>query len=355
MLLVTRFRRALVTSCLAFGLNAPTLLAQTADDATRAAARSLGYEGIADFQAGNFAAAADKLDRAYRALSVPSLGLWSARALEKTGKLVAAAERYLEVQRLDPGSGGAVDVQRQAQADAKTEHAALLPRIPNIIIQVEGAAPQEVAVTVNGAPVPGSLIGIKRPVDPGSVKLEADHGGRHASETATLREGESKTVTLRFAPASAVESAAVPAAVLAAPPAAPPAPNAANQPADAASASSGSGLRTIGFVTLAAGGVGIITGAVTGLVANSRKGSIEGCEDTRCPPSASDDVESYNQLRTVSSVAFIGGGVLAATGIVLVLTAPSAKPASSARTSPLLELSPWLGPGMAGVWLEGRR
>jgi hypothetical protein len=352
--LVTRLRCALVASCLAFASNVPAAFAQTADDATRAAARSLGYEGIGDFQAGNFAVAADKLDRAYRALRVPSLGLWSARSLEKMGKLVAAAERYLEVQRLDPGSGASVDVQQQAQADAKTEHAALVPRIPNIVIQVEGAALEEVAVTVNGVPVPGSLLGIKRPVDPGSVALEAEHGGRRVNETATLREGELKTVTLRFAAASAVESPAVPVAALAASPAAPPAPNAANQPTDAA-ASSGSSLRTIGFVTLAAGGVGVVTGAVTGLLAKSRKDSIEGCEDTRCPPSATDDVESYNQLRTVSSVAFIGGGVLAATGIVLVLTAPSAKPASSARTSPLLALSPWLGPGTAGVWLEGRR
>src|SRR5688572_21582724 len=93
-------------------------------DTTRAAARDLGAEGVEAFQAGNFQAASDKLARAYEILRVPSLGLWSARALAKVGKLVEASERYLDVTRLDASKGDTA-VQRQAQTDAAVEREAL--------------------------------------------------------------------------------------------------------------------------------------------------------------------------------------------------------------------------------------
>ncbi len=317
-----------------------------ADDATRAAARTLGYEGISDFQAGKFPSAADKLDRAYQALRVPSLGLWSARALEKNGKLVAAAERYLEVQRLDPGTGD-VAVQKAAQADAKTEHAALEPRIPSIVIELEGASANEVKVTANGVEVPSSLIGIKRPVDPGTVILEAQHGARTAREEATLGEGETKTIVLRFS-ASTTPTVVGPVVTTEQP-------KPVTDDQAAKPAASGSGLRTVGFVTLAVGGAAVVAGAVTGGLAMAKRGSIDGCEGNRCPPSARASVGEYNDLRTISSVCFIGGGVLAATGLVLVFTAPkSAKPAA-AKSEPSLRLAPFVGVGTAGLLLEGRR
>jgi hypothetical protein len=323
-----------------------TLVAQT-DDATRAAARSLGYEGISDFQAGNFAVAADKLDRAYQALRVPSLGLWSARALEKSGKLVAAAERYLEVQRLDPGSGD-VTVQKQAQADAKTEHDALVPRIPSVVILIEGAPVNDVKLSANGTPVPSSLIGAKRPVDPGKVTLEGLYGGQAQREEVTLAEGETQTVVLRFA-----SQGAAPVAVAGGATAVPPPPPPQDRPAE--KASSGSGTRTVGFVAIGVGAAGIVAGAVAGGLAMAGRDSIHGCEGTRCPASESQDVGTYNDLRTISSACFIGGGVVAATGIVLVIAAPKSANPKAARRGPSLSIAPWVGAGTAGLFLEARR
>lgn len=335
-----------------FAFVGATLLTSVAqaqtDDATRAAARALGYEGISDFEAGSFAAASDKLDRAYRALRAPSLGLWSARAFEKTGKLVAAAERYLEVQRLDPGSGD-VAVQKQAQAEAETEHAALVARIPNVVIKVEGAPANDVTVSANGAVVPSSLMGAKFPVDPGIVTLEARHGERMAREQVTLKEGETKTVVFRFA--AAVAQAITAPAPVATGAATPPPPD--ERPSE--QPSSGSGTRMVGFVTIGVGGAAIVAGAVTGGIAMAKRESIEGCEGTRCPPSAAGDVGAYNDLRTISSVCFIGGAVLAATGVVLVLVAPKSGAPSAALREPSLSLSPWVGGGTAGLFLEARR
>jgi hypothetical protein len=313
--------------------------AKDTDDATRSAARSLGYEGINDLQAGKFGPASDKLDRAYRALRVPSLGLWSARALEKSGKLVVAAERYLEVQRLDTG-GGDVAVQKKAQADAETEHAALEPRIPGIVIRVEGAKDDEVSVSVNGVPVPSSILGVKRLVDPGSVKLEATFSGRSQIEERTLREGETQTVVFRF------DAVAAPAPRAEAEPVAPSA-------IEADRPSSSGTARTLGFVALGVGGAGLVVGGVTGALAMSQRSSLDGCVDTRCPPSQDDDVAGYNRFRTISTIGFIGGAVLAATGLVLVISAPKRTEAS--RSRPSVALSPWLGGGLAGLSLEARQ
>jgi hypothetical protein len=118
---------------------------------------------------------------------------------------------------------------------------------------------------------------------------------------------------------------------------------------------SGSGLRTVGFVALGVGAAGIVAGAVTGGMAMAKRNSIEGCEGTRCPPSARTDVGEYNDLRNISSACFIGGGVLAAAGIALVIAAPKSKPSSAARSEPSLRIAPWVGAGSAGLFLEGRR
>jgi hypothetical protein len=77
------------------------------------------------------AVAVDNLRRAFGVVKVPTLGLWYARALVKTGKLVEATERYGEVVRLDVTEGKIKD-QKQAQADAAAELEALKPRIPTL-------------------------------------------------------------------------------------------------------------------------------------------------------------------------------------------------------------------------------
>jgi Tfp pilus assembly protein PilF len=95
--------RALIPCLLGVLSLAGTALAEV-DDATRASARQLGYAGVEEFQGGQYESARAKLEKAYRVLKAPSLGLWSARALEKLGKLVEASERYLEVTRLSPST-----------------------------------------------------------------------------------------------------------------------------------------------------------------------------------------------------------------------------------------------------------
>jgi hypothetical protein len=325
-------------------LQVTAVRAQAVDDATRGAARTLGYEGIAEFQAGRYAVAAEKLDRAYLALKVPSLGLWSARAFEKVGRLVAASERYLEVVRLDP-SGGDLAVQREAQADAAREQAALESRIPTLVIVVEGADGDAFAVSVNGAPVPASLLGAKRPVDPGPVKVDVRAGDREKSEQISVTEGEQRTVTLTLVPKTpSVEAAKAPSESPTRPVPAPIAAKPASSPV--ADTGGGSTNTTLAMVAFGLGGAGLILGGVTGGMAASRIQDIDDrdvCRDNRCPPSMTDEVDEYNTLRTLSTVGFGVGLGASAVGVALLLTAPKAQTAAGT-----LRVAPWVAPGLTG-------
>jgi hypothetical protein len=105
----------------------------------------------------------------------------------------------------------------------------------------------------------------------------------------------------------------------------------------------GSTQRLLGWIGVTAGGASLIFGGITAGLAISKKSSLEddGCVDDICPIEIQDKVDSYNSMRTLSSVGFIAGGLLATAGVVLVLTAPSKQP------SPTTAL--FFSPNQAGV------
>jgi hypothetical protein len=304
----------------ALALSAPAF-AQSTDEATRTAARALGTSGVEAYQAGDYVMATDRLEKAYGILRVPTLGLWSARALVQTGKWVEALDRYLEVASLQVPEGEYA-VQKQAQADAEKDLAALRPRIPVLKVSTEGAALAETEITIDGRVVPSGLAGEGRLVNPGRHAIEGRHAGAAANAEVTVAEGQRETAVLRFGAAGAE----APLATTAAEPA-----------ADAGSKSDGKVMRTAGFVSLGAGAVGIGIGTVFGIMALGKKSQIDSnpaCQDERCAPSQQSKVDSYNTARTVSSVGFIAGGVLAGLGVVLVVAAPKGAPRTEAWVSP---------------------
>jgi hypothetical protein len=319
-------RVGVLGAALAILVAASIASAQTVDEGTRAAARSLGNAGVEAYQAGNFELAATKLDKAYQILRVPSLGLWSARAFAKVGKLLQASERYREVTRLEP-SAGDVAVQRQAQAEAASELEAIQPRIPSVVVRVEGATTSEVSVTLDGVPLSSALIGEARPVNPGTHEVTGQRGNETATTRVSVKEGEQGSAVLRFdapsAPTATPVASTTPSSGVGAP---------TDRDGD------GSTTRTLGFIALGAGGVGLVVGAVTGSMALGKRADIDdnpNCEADACAPSEQDEVDGLNSLRTVSTVAFIAGGVLAGTGLVLVFTSGSSRePAASAYIGP---------------------
>jgi hypothetical protein len=171
--------------------------AETNDGTARAAARRLGYEGVTAYEAEHYDVASEKLERAFAVLQVPSLGLWSARALVKQDKLLEAVERYLQTSRLTV-SGGDVAVQKRAQADAVTEADSTQTLIPSIVIRVDGAAAADVTLQVDGLAVSSRLIGDAMPVNPGAHRVEASRGTETVHSDVTVQRKEQTQVLLKF-------------------------------------------------------------------------------------------------------------------------------------------------------------
>lgn len=296
--------------------------AQEIDADTREWARKLGYRGVEAYQRGDFGTAAEKLEKAFKILAAPSLGLWSARTFEKLGWLVEAAGRYREVTKLQP-IGGEEGVQRKALQDAAAELKALEPRIPVLAVLVEGASASSIELELDNNPFPPAAIKGGIPANPGAHRLVARRGDYVHEETLALRESEHRQVVLHFSPSLEVRPSASDAASSRGKGA---------SGTDAAllamrdTAPDGSGMqRTAGWVAIGAGGAAIVVGAVTGVMALRNRDTLASdCDlDTnRCVNAPRAQVERYNQQRTFSSIGLFGGAVLAGAGVVLVLTAP---------------------------------
>jgi hypothetical protein len=288
------------------------------DDETRASARALGEEANRLFDAGSWQAALDKYERADALVHVPTLGVRAARCLVKLGRLVQAAERYLAVTRMTLPAD-ALDVHKEALAQAEAERAALLPRIPALVVTLEGGP---ATVALDGKDLPPALLGAKRAIDPGTHELVARRGGVVQTRRVAVGEGETVPVAFRFDPGAPLA------------------------PAGPSADAPGGGQRVAGWTLVGTGAAGIAVGTITGLVALSKKGDLEGpCGGSdlpRCPPSTFGDADTYNAMRIASTVGFVVGGVAAAGGVVLLVTAPTRK-ASSAR------IAPWAGPTGGGA------
>jgi hypothetical protein len=291
--------------------------AQEIDDASRTAARAMGNSGVEAYQAGNYQDATDRLEKAYAIARVPSLGLWSARALRKLGKVVEAADRYLETASLQVPEGDYV-IQKQAQTDATRELKELKPRIPVLKLEIKGAKAAEVAVSIDGTPLAATLVTEPRLVNPGEHRVEGTHGADRAETKVTVGEGESATAVLEFSgPKSAGSGVATD------------------------DGGGGGSFRTLAFVALGVGGAGIITGSIAGALAIDKKSTIDNsasCDGNRCSDRGL--VDSYGTLRTVSSIGLIAGTVVAGVGVTLLFAGGSEKEPSAAA---------FVGPGSVGV------
>jgi hypothetical protein len=294
------------------------------DAATRAAVRKLGGAGVEAYAAKDYETASEKLERAYQLMPVPSLALWSARALVGRGLWMQAAERYLEARRLDLGPGDP-RIQLEARRMAEAERAALMPRIPSLRVQLEGAAPGHVSISIDGTAMPALLLGEDWPVNPGFHTVTGVRGSERVEATADVAEGVHAELVLRFRPpAEAAERA--PSAPSAAPAPGPhPAPATLDDP-PANREAAGTVWRTAGWLGVGVGGAALVTSAVLGLTAKSRGDELrdsDDCDGSACLSVRSEDVKSHNRLVDLATAGWISGAALVGAGALLVIGAPS--------------------------------
>ena len=335
-----RVRLFLSSSLLALSLGATALswegraFAQSGADTTTA--RDLGIEGQKAFEAGDFKTAEEKFRKADDIMKnkVPTLGIGYARAAAKNGHWVAAQEAYNRIILAgEPSTGNAPF--HKSWEDAQKEVGDVAPHIAGIIIKVTNA-PADVAVTIDGQPVPTAALGEKRAVDPGSHKISVTAAGYKpvevTKETAEGQPPPTVEVTLEKDPNAGAGDPSKTAGT--------------NEPIRAEASTKGASQKTYAYIAFGVGGAGLLVGAITGAIALGKHSDLkEACSTGTCPADQKSQLDSYHTMGTLSTVGFIVGAVGVGAGAVLFLTAPKeTKPPETTGW-----IRPYIGFGTAGA------
>ena len=234
-----------------FSLAALTAQDAHADEPTAAdvaSARKLGFEGITLAEKGNCAAAVDKLARAEKLFHAPTTLVRLGECQVQLGKVVEGSENLGRAAREDlPSNAPAAFV--AARARAKKGLAAATAKLAHAKVIVKAPPNVTVTVSVDSVTLPSANLGEDRALDPGPHLVEATAPGYLvASAAINLKEGGSEDVTLTLVvdPRAAAAKAPPPAETKAAPP--PPPEGAPN--------------RTVAYVLLGVGVVGVGVGSV---------------------------------------------------------------------------------------------
>jgi hypothetical protein len=289
----------------------------------RAAARTAADQGADAFEQGNHARALELFSRAERLFHAPPHLLFMARSLEKLGRLVEARETYLKLvsEKLPAGAPSAF---KKAQAAGESELNAIEGRLSYVTLRVHGDDGESALASMDGAQLPAAMVGISIPVDPGTHVFSARSPRARSSEVkVTLQEGARQTVELVLSEAVAPSPARTPVKETASP----------AEPAELEPRSRrpGSSQGTWGFVTLGVGAgiAGVGTGfMIASLNSRSESDRIFACNDTSsCTVEQKAEISELDadseRNRRIATAGFIAGGAVMATGIILVLTAPS--------------------------------
>jgi hypothetical protein len=295
---------------LAFAAAAAPARAQPAD--TAAAADALFNEGKRLMLEKRFAEACPKLEQSNRL--DPGIGvlLFLADCLAQTGRTASAWSTFREAAALarrekDPRER--VAFEKAAQME---------PRVWKITVVVAPErAVKGLVVTRDGIDVPPATWNVESAADPGKHNFSASapgrktwgasvvgsEGGRYALEVPPLEEetpGSAPAPRPRVAPATAEAQAQ-------------------------AQTSPGGVQRTIAIAAAGVGVAGLAVGTIFGIEAMSNLGTIHAhCSGTSCDSaSAAHTRDDARSNASVSTVAFVVGGILVAGGAALYFTAPA--------------------------------
>ena len=294
------------------------------DPQAKALADALFTEAQKDFSEGRHEQACNKFEQVIRLDDTLGGRLQLAICYEKVNKLASASALYGEVERI--GAPSRVKKDQDAAEIAAKLHADLKPRIPKLELVVSSSikAIQGLEIKQNGTNIPESLWNNPMPIDIGAHHIEVSAPGRAPWKTDIEIKSDQSTVKPFQLEVHS------PGAFLPVPE------NNGGAPSSTA--------RTLGFVGIAVGAVGLGVGAVLGGLAiskNDESNAGNHCQqnnvcDSIGKPARLDALAFANG----STIAFITGGVLAGTGIILVATSPKRKPGAGKSS----ETSVWVGP-----------
>jgi hypothetical protein len=292
------FGRA-VAYCIALSLMAGPIFAQT--DEERDQARQLMDQGDELAEKKMHIEALGAYQKAHAIMNVPTTGIEVVRMLLSLGRLIEAKKVCRSVVAL-PVQPDEPTAFAEARTDASTLATELDARIPHLRVIL----PPSSRLYIDGAEVTGVRPGEPVAIDPGTHVVEARAPSKSVTKSVRVDEREQKTVDFSLPKPKPV---AVPARQ------APPR----DEPRSSTTKSGPSTTRILGWTGIGVGGAGILFGAITGGLAIDKRSELDdgGCVDGSCPRGRASDVDSYNRLRTFSSLGLIGGAVLVTGGALL--------------------------------------
>jgi hypothetical protein len=334
------------------GLAAAIMLATVAGSASaggnEAAAEALFVEAKKLVAKGRFAEACPKFAESNRLDRGAGTLIHLADCYEKNKQTATAWATYKEAASAAQALGRS-DWQKKAEKRAT----ALEPKLAHLTIKVQFPV-DKLEVTKDGAAMSSASWDVPLPVDVGTHAIEASAPGFKPYKTSARVAKDSENIEVavpKLEEEPKPEPAAAAPAVTPTPATQPAADatGATTNPPPAADTGSGSGLKTVGWIAVGAGVVGIGVGAVTGLMAVGKNNDSKAlCPDEGACRSRDgvDANESAQSLGTVSTIGFIGGGVLVAGGVLFILTAPKDRTTG-------MRVVPHAGPGGGGLLFSG--
>lgn len=172
---------------------------EMSDNDRKAAARAAYLEGVELQEKGKHADALQRFRAAQRLVEAPTHLLRIAQCLTATNKLLDAQETYETLVRLELAAG-APEAFKTAQEQGKKDLEKIKPRVPTLRLAVSPAQPPGLVIQLNGNPMPNELVGIARPLNPGTYRITGTATGfkTPAPIEVDLKEGASPSVTLKF-------------------------------------------------------------------------------------------------------------------------------------------------------------
>jgi hypothetical protein len=175
---------------------------QMSEAERKAAARAAFSEGVELQQKSDCVRALLRFESAQRLFEAPTHLLHIAECQAATGRLVEAQESYSTLAHLTLSPSGP-SAFREAQEAGRVEMAKLKPRVPTLRLDTSppAASLKGLTVQLNGTQMPADLVGIARPINPGRYHVTMATGaGKTATGDVEVKEGDAKTLEVRFAP-----------------------------------------------------------------------------------------------------------------------------------------------------------
>lgn len=306
----SRSRASVALAVALITASAPAAGADGADRVTQADA--LFREGRALADSGKLEAACPKFLASYQLDAALGTLLNLADCYERTGLTASAWQRFEEA------AAAARAAQRPDRERVAKSHAtALEARLIRLTVTSADAGAK---VTLDGVVLEASELGVARPIDPGQHTLRAVAPDREPYEHVFLAKESVRQLHVKVPPLRRAGEG-----------------DAAYDPSRPTTGGRGRGQRTAAWIVMGASVVGAGFGAFFGTRAWSRWSSAtDRCfSATSCDQEGVDFGAAAKRDADATTWILVGSGVVAATGVVLYLTAPRpAAPATAVAVGP---------------------